>query len=591
MKPKRKSRIWLISTILLLVIAIGGSVALAQEAEPGTESIATTRITTTMISWTPTVANSGFVLTISGPGEVYFQEEFYGSADPSLKLKDNKGGALPDGSYTYELLALPAGGTQIRESMDEMELTGGASGESRLQSGSFSILDGRFVTQDVTEAENLEVESINPGVTPSDQVILDDLIVDGSACVGVDCVNGESFGFDTIRLKENNLRIKFQDTSSTASFPTNDWTILANDSANGGASYFGVYDVDAGRRIFSIEAGAPAHSLFVEDSGQIGLGTSTPAVELHIKEGDTPTVRLQQDGSSGWAPQTWDVAGNETNFFIRDATNGSKLPFRIQPNTPGDSLTLTDDGVGVGTWTPSQPLHVYRSDGSSSLLVEETSGTTTVRNLLRLKNNGGPRITFLNTNTSVTWIVGSTGNDRFALTKNGSGETEFQLTGNGNLTISGTLTENSDFNKKENFSTVDNQEVLARLAEVPITTWNIKEDGEEVRHMGPMAQDFYAAFELGEDDVHLAPLDANGVAFAAIQALNEIVEEKDAEIASLEARLVALEEAAGIRSKSGSWVVTVLPWVVITTLLVFLFLRGKRFAGEPVRKDVKKEHK
>ncbi|NIM12421.1 MAG: hypothetical protein GTO45_09930, partial [Candidatus Aminicenantes bacterium] len=64
-----------------------------------------------------------------------------------------------------------------------------------------------------------------------DQVILDDLIVDGSICVGFDCVNGESFGFDTIRLKENNLRIRFVDTSSTASFPSNDWQITANDSS------------------------------------------------------------------------------------------------------------------------------------------------------------------------------------------------------------------------------------------------------------------------------------------------------------------------------------------------------------------------
>ncbi len=68
----------------------------------------------------------------------------------------------------------------------------------------------------------------------ADQVILDDLIVDGSACIGLDCVNGENFGFDTIRLKENNLRIKFDDTSTTASFPSTDWQLTANDSSNGG---------------------------------------------------------------------------------------------------------------------------------------------------------------------------------------------------------------------------------------------------------------------------------------------------------------------------------------------------------------------
>jgi len=68
----------------------------------------------------------------------------------------------------------------------------------------------------------------------ADHVIMDDCIIDGSMCVGNDCVNGEAFGFDTIRLKENNLRIKFQDTSVAAGFPTQDWQLTANASGNGG---------------------------------------------------------------------------------------------------------------------------------------------------------------------------------------------------------------------------------------------------------------------------------------------------------------------------------------------------------------------
>ena len=144
----------------------------------------------------------------------------------------------------------------------------------------------------------------------ADQQILDDLIVDGSMCVGLDCVNGESFGFDTIRLKENNLRIKFQDTSSSASFPTNDWQLTANDSSNGGANKFSIDDIDGGRTPFTVEAGAPSHSLYVDDGGRIGLGTSTPVVEMHVVNGDSPTMRLEQNGSSGFTPQTWDVAGN-----------------------------------------------------------------------------------------------------------------------------------------------------------------------------------------------------------------------------------------------------------------------------------------
>ncbi|MCH8961536.1 MAG: hypothetical protein IH820_09490, partial [Bacteroidetes bacterium] len=180
-----------------------------------------------------------------------------------------------------------------------------------------------------------------------DQVILDDLIVDGSACIGFDCVNGESFGFDTIRIKENNLRIRAQDTSSTASFPSNDWQITFNDSSNGGANKFSIDDITGGRTPFTIEASAPSNSLYVDDGGRLGLGTSTPVVDVHIKSGNTPTLRLEQDGSSGFTPQTWDVAGNETNFFIRDVTNGSTLPFRIFPGAPSNALTIEAGGGDI----------------------------------------------------------------------------------------------------------------------------------------------------------------------------------------------------------------------------------------------------
>ena len=208
----------------------------------------------------------------------------------------------------------------------------------------------------------------------ADQVFIDDIIVGGSACIGFDCVNGESFGFDTIRLKENNLRIKFVDTSTSASFPTNDWQLTANDSSNGGANKFSIDDIDAGRTPFTIEAGAPSHSLYVDGGGQIGLGTSTPVVEMHMVDGYTPTMRLEQDGSSGFSQQTWDVAGNETNFFIRDATNGSKLPFRIFPNAPSDALTIegSTGDIGLGTTTPSDAVEIVRS-GAANVRFRDTS--------------------------------------------------------------------------------------------------------------------------------------------------------------------------------------------------------------------------
>src|SRR5262245_54118892 len=92
----------------------------------------------------------------------------------------------------------------------------------------------------------------------ADQVFPDDVIVQGSNCVGLDCVINESFGFDTLRLRENNLRIKFDDTSTGAGFPANDWALQASETPNGGASRFMLVDDTAARAPFSVFAGAPA---------------------------------------------------------------------------------------------------------------------------------------------------------------------------------------------------------------------------------------------------------------------------------------------------------------------------------------------
>ena len=110
----------------------------------------------------------------------------------------------------------------------------------------------------------------------------------------------------------------------------------------------------------------------------------------------------------------------------------------------------------------------------------------------------------------------------------------FLLDNNGNLEIGGLLTEASSVLLKENFVTIDGQDVLDRLATLPIMTWNYKTDDPSIRHMGPMAQDFYAAFGLGKDAEHIAPLDVNGVALAGVQALAQQVKTQATHIATLE---------------------------------------------------------
>ena len=106
----------------------------------------------------------------------------------------------------------------------------------------------------------------------------------------------------------------------------------------------------------------------------------------------------------------------------------------------------------------------------------------------------------------------------------------------------------SDRNAKAELAAVDGRQILTRVAAMPIQTWRYKSQAPSVRHIGPMAQDFHAAFEVGEDDKQIDTVDANGVALAAIQGLYQLVKEKDAALAALqqentrlEARLTALE--------------------------------------------------
>jgi len=279
----------------------------------------------------------------------------------------------------------------------------------------------------------------------ADQQILDDLIVDGSACVGFDCVNGESFGFDTIRMKENNVRLHFDDTSNSASFPQNDWRILANDTSNGGSNYMAIEDSTAGRQIFRVDAGAPANSLRVDSGGDVGVGVSNPVVELHVVDGDSPTLRLEQNGSSGFTPQTFDLVSNEANFFIRDVTNGSQLPFRIKPGADTDALFIAaNNNVGVGTDSPSASLEVNSTEnltaGSPQLLVRNDNANAANRRMIGVSNNGGAFIHMENRQSGAIWAIvnANTGTD-FLINDPASAGAELILSQAGDLTIKGGL--------------------------------------------------------------------------------------------------------------------------------------------------------
>lgn len=388
----------------------------------------------------------------------------------------------------------------------------------------------------------------------ADQVIPDDLVVQGSLCTGFDCANNENFGFDTIRLKENNLRIKFEDTSATGSFPSNDWQITANDSASGGMNKFSIDDITGGRTPFTIEAGAKSNSLYVDDYGRVGFGTSIPVTQLHSVNNNTPTLRLEQDGSGGWTPQSWDIAGNEANFFIRDVTNGSRLPFRIQPGAPTNALTLRSDGkVGIGTWSPDASLHVI-----GQMLVSDTDSNTAPESPLHIKlstgidwtkmltltANGKPYIRMESIAESKSYHIAMDGT-RFAIADTAStggriwlqsdssvimgskAVQAFYLSSSGDLTIAGTLYDASDINLKENIEQEDTATILSKLNDLPLYKWNYKDNPDSTKHFGAMAQDFYSSFKLGKDDKHISVKDVAFLAIAGVQELNKQLKQKD----------------------------------------------------------------
>jgi hypothetical protein len=95
---------------------------------------------------------------------------------------------------------------------------------------------------------------------------------------------------------------------------------------------------------------------------------------------------------------------------------------------------------------------------------------------------------------------------------------------------------------KENFANVDGEELLERLRNVPITSWNYKTQDSKIRHIGPMAQDFAAAFNVGEDNRHIATIDPDGVALAGVQALDNRTNNQQLRIEQLQKENKELKE-------------------------------------------------
>ncbi|MGV6852964.1 MAG: tail fiber domain-containing protein [bacterium] len=449
-------------------------------------------------------ASAGKDLTISSESG----EQFYYHFNAQQEITFDKPGK--DGIYTWEIVYIPIISSNTRQLMQNVDSKDRAALARSLQqqgllprsndqksSGTFKINKGKLINPLIQESvENKTKEKTKGPDYNKDQVIADDLIAQFSLCVGSDCTNGENFSFDTIRMKENNLKINFDDTSASASFPANDWRISANDTSNGGASYLSIEDATAGTTPFKVSAGSGNNALSINSSGNVGLNKASAATQLQVTDGNSPAFRLEQDGSSGFGAQTWDVSGNEANFFIRDVTNGSKLPFKIIPGASTNSLVIaSNNSIGLGTGTnPDATLH-----------------------------------------------INSVNSENFLIRADGTIDQALTLTNDGDMTIQGALNELSSKSSKEHFLSINPAKLLSAIANLSISTWNYKHQSDDNRHIGPMAEEFYAAFGFGTSDKKVRTGDVASVALAAVQALQQELAKKDQQIKSLEQRLSALE--------------------------------------------------
>jgi hypothetical protein len=264
--------------------------------------------------------------------------------------------------------------------------------------------------------------------------------------------------------------------------------------------------------------------------------------------------------AGGIAGTQWDAANIGSYSFAAGqdvrASGDNSTAFGLRSTAAQvSSFAAGEDNTASGAASVALGYHAHTNARQGSFVFSDRSSVDTLRAGVNHSANwrvsGGFRIfTSSNLSTGVTIQSGS------SVSNWGQSNAVISTSTGAYLSTSGVWTNTSDVNRKHFFEPVSGEDVLARLRQLPITTWSYKVDADNVRHLGPTAQDFSAAFGLGNDNRVIGTVDADGVALAGVKALEARSTEQAARIDALErenaelrARLERIEAALAARSK------------------------------------------
>ncbi len=187
-------------------------------------------------------------------------------------------------------------------------------------------------------------------------------------------------------------------------------------------------------------------------------------------------------------------------------------------------------GIGDSGYTSDRTNQFkIRAGGGVVMDVDGSSGLSPAALLINSTSANGVGIFVSQASSDATAVftAAGTGDIIRGFSGAGGGNLAFEVLNDGTVVSKGSVLI-SDRNAKENFAAVDAKRVLAQVTALPVLQWNYKDDAPDKKHIGPMAQDFHAAFALdGADDKHISVVDEGGVALAAIQGLNQKVEDRN----------------------------------------------------------------